>query len=324
MTELVADLLELSRLESGTLDLEARPVSVHEVGSRVVHQLEPIAIDRGVALRSDLPPRLRTAIGDRRRVEQIVTNLAGNAVKFSPVGGTVEIAASFEGSVALVAVRDDGRGIEPEDRIRIFERFYRMSDHERITGTGLGLPIARDLARAMGGDLGVASVPGSGSTFLLALPASTAVPADEVGTGLARAIAAEEIRLEERAVLRAIQAGRRESAETDLASEPRPYPLPLPRILPPPDVPLVVSPRSAASHPPVRLRSIDGSANRDGKPEPRREHQPRRADRPARHTVPRLTPITRAEGRRDAGLSTNVWTDGGFVDKSVDTPLSRP
>ena len=256
MGELVSDLLELSRLESGTLGLEARPVSIHEVGAKVLNGLEPIAIHRGVGLRSDLPPRLRTAIGDRRRVEQIVTNLAGNAVKFSPVGGSVEIAGWFDGPVALVAVRDDGRGIEPEDRLRIFERFYRMSDHERVTGTGLGLPIARDLARAMGGDLGVASVPGSGSTFLLALPASTAVPADDVVTALARAMATEEMRLEERAVLRAIKTSRRDGSA-------RPDALPLPRVLPPLDGPVVVGPRSGGSRP-VRLRAIDGAMSRDG------------------------------------------------------------
>ncbi|HYC07535.1 MAG TPA: HAMP domain-containing sensor histidine kinase, partial [Candidatus Binatia bacterium] len=270
MGELVSDLLELSRLESGTLGLEARPVSIHEVGAKVLNGLEPIAIHRGVGLRSDLPPRLRTAIGDRRRVEQIVTNLAGNAVKFSPVGGSVEIAGWFDGPVALVAVRDDGRGIEPEDRLRIFERFYRMSDHERVTGTGLGLPIARDLARAMGGDLGVASVPGSGSTFLLALPASTAVPSDDVVTALARAMATEEMKLEERAVLRAIQTSRRDgsarrSDETDRRDETagRSNGLPLPRVLPPLEGPVVVGPRGAGSRP-VRLRSIDGSMARDG------------------------------------------------------------
>ena len=145
--------------------------------------LLPIAMERGVELRVDAPPRIRTARGDRRRVEQILTNLAGNALKFGRADGhgVVELAASFEGAAAVLVVRDDGAGIEPDDRARIFERFYRMAGHERVTGTGLGLPIARELARAMGGDLDVASLPGTGSAFVLAMP----TPAAAVDEGAA-------------------------------------------------------------------------------------------------------------------------------------------
>ena len=88
-----------------------------------------------------------------------------------------------------MAVRDDGAGIEPDDRSRIFERFYRLTDHERVTGTGLGLPIARELARAMGGDLDVASLPEVGSSFVLVMPgpvgADPAVIADTLRQALA-------------------------------------------------------------------------------------------------------------------------------------------
>ena len=205
MSDLVGDLLEVSRLEAGTLGLEIRQVSVHEAGSRVIDGLAPIALERGVTLNADLPPRLRAATADRRRVEQILTNLGGNALKFTPDGGMVELAAWFEGPVALLAVRDDGPGIDRADRGRIFERFYRSTGHEGVAGTGLGLPIARELARAMGGDLDVASVSGSGSAFILALPGALPVDAAVIAETLDRALATEEIRLEERAVLRAIQ-----------------------------------------------------------------------------------------------------------------------
>jgi signal transduction histidine kinase len=204
MSELVGDLLELSRLEAGTLGIELAPISVHEVGSRVVDQLTPIAMDRGITLRVDLPPRLRSATGDRRRVEQVIGNLIGNALKFTSAGGAVELAGWFDGPVALIAVRDDGPGIENDDQGRIFERFYRGDGQDRVTGTGLGLPIARDLARAMGGDLDVASVSGSGSTFILALPGPVPVDGATLGPILGRAVAFEEVRLEERAVLKAI------------------------------------------------------------------------------------------------------------------------
>ena len=204
IADLVGDLLELSRLESGAVTLASRPFSVADAIRHVADGLDPIAMERGIALRADLPPRLRAATGDRRRVEQIVTNLAANALKFSAAGSAVELAGWFDGSVAFVAVRDEGAGIDAEDRARIFERFYRMAGHDRITGTGLGLPIARDLARSMAGDLAVASVPGSGSTFLLALPGPAGVADDELAAAMGRALADEELRLEERAVLRAI------------------------------------------------------------------------------------------------------------------------
>ena len=198
MGNLVGDLLELSKLESGTLGLEIGPFSVAEAGGQVAAQLLPIAIERGIRLATSFPPRLRVARGDRRRVEQIVTNLAANALKFTPAGGSVEIEATFDGPVAVVVVRDDGAGIPLEDRGRIFERFHRMAGHERITGTGLGLPIARDLARRMDGDLDVASVPGAGSAFVLVLPGPADVEPTAAGATLRRVLAAETAELEER------------------------------------------------------------------------------------------------------------------------------
>jgi signal transduction histidine kinase len=206
MSELVGDLLELSQLESGTLDLEIEPFSVAEAAGHVAASLLPIAIERDIHLTTDLPARLRSATGDRRRVEQILTNLAGNALKFTPPEGTVDVIARFDGPVAVMIVRDDGQGIEHADRTRIFERFERLAGHENVAGTGLGLPIARDLARRMLGDLDVASVPGSGSAFVLVLPGPAPVGEPAVGEALERALAEEEQRLEERAVLRALTA----------------------------------------------------------------------------------------------------------------------
>ena len=207
IADLVGDLLELARLESGSMAFDARAFSLADALSKVADGLDPIAMDRGIALQTSLPPRIRAATGDRRRVEQIVTNLAANALKFAPAGTTLDLTGWFDGSVALVAVRDEGSGIAADDRTRIFERFYRMAGHDRITGTGLGLPIARDMARAMGGDLAVASVPEAGSSFVLALPGPTSVAPGVVGETLARVLIAEEVSLEERAVLRAIRRG---------------------------------------------------------------------------------------------------------------------
>jgi two-component system phosphate regulon sensor histidine kinase PhoR len=204
MDELVGDLLQMSRIESGSLDLELEPFSLAEAVSQAAAGLLPIAIERDVRLQTTLPPRLGAATGDRRRVEQILTNLTHNALKFTPSGGCVEIEGRFEGVVALIVVRDNGGGIAVDDRIRIFERFQRLAGHERITGTGLGLPIARALAREMGGDLDVASVPGSGSAFILVLPGPAATDRVAIAAALDRTLTAEEVGLEERAVLRAI------------------------------------------------------------------------------------------------------------------------
>jgi signal transduction histidine kinase len=204
MAELVDDLLELSALESGSVQLDLGPFSIAEAGSQVAAGLLPIAISRDISLTTGFPPRLRVATGDRRRVEQILTNLAANALKFTPSGGAVEIEGHVDGLVALFVVRDDGDGIPADERSRIFERFHRLANHERISGTGLGLPIARDLARQMSGDLEVASVPGSGSSFVLALPGPTEVDEATVAASLRRTLDGEEIALEERMVRRAI------------------------------------------------------------------------------------------------------------------------
>jgi len=204
MAALIEDLLELSRFESGSLALEITPFSVADALSTVSAGLMPIALDRGVRLVTTPPARIRTATGDRRRVEQILTNLTANALKFGADGVEVEVTGRFDGPVAIVAVRDDGPGIGAEDRARIFDRFYRMADHERVTGTGLGLSISRDLAHAMGGDLDVASVLGVGSAFVLVLP-GPGVPDDPavIRAATESALAIETERLHASAAVRA-------------------------------------------------------------------------------------------------------------------------
>ena len=220
MTELIGDLLELSRIDSGTVALESEPFSVAEALHAVEGALMPIALDRGLPLVTTPPARMATAMGDRRRVEQIVTNLASNALKFGRDGVEVELAASFDGPVAIIAVRDEGPGIGAEDRMHIFERFYRMADHERVTGTGLGLSISRDLARRMGGDLDVASRLGVGSTFVLVLPGpSPHVDTDVIAAAMTLALQHENDRLEALGAVRA--GGSRAAPSGRAASSPR-------------------------------------------------------------------------------------------------------
>ena len=205
MAELVGDLLEMSRIEAGSLRLTIAPFSLAEACARVLDALMPIADAAGLRLVRALPPRLRPATGDRRRVEQVVTNLVANAIKYTPRGGLVELEARAGPTSAFVLVRDDGPGITIQDRVRIFEPFVRLEGHDRITGTGLGLPIARDLARAMHGDLGAASVAGTGSTFVLALPGAADRDRGSIEAALAAVLEAEELALEEQAVVAALR-----------------------------------------------------------------------------------------------------------------------
>ncbi len=205
MAELVGDLLEMSRIEAGSLRLVIAPFSIAEACTRVLDGLMPIADAAGLRLVRALPPRLRPATGDRRRVEQIVTNLVANAIKYTPRGGLIELEARAGPTSAFVLVRDDGPGIAIADRARIFEPFVRLEGHDRITGTGLGLPIARDLARAMHGDLGAASVAGTGSTFVLALPGAADRDHESIAAILETILETEELALEERSVVAALR-----------------------------------------------------------------------------------------------------------------------
>ena len=205
MAGLVGDLLELSRLESGIA--LARDPSV--LGRRGASRRSMPRCSRSrwsAASTSDHGPAAAPARRARRptarradphepRRQRRQVRRAGRRV--------VELAGWFDGSVAVVAVRDEGAGIDADDRPRIFERFYRMAAHERITGTGLGLPIARDLARTMGGELDVASQVGGGSSFVLALPGpGVATPAERIAATIAATLAAETERLRTIAFLR--------------------------------------------------------------------------------------------------------------------------
>jgi signal transduction histidine kinase len=196
MAELVNDLLEVSRIEAGSIELSETTVPLADVLVAARDQVEPTAVARGVGLAIRPPSRLRVAFGDRRAIERIVVNLVGNAVKYTESGGRVDVDVAPDGLVALVVVRDTGAGIAPEDRGRVFERFARLDRHRSLPGTGLGLSIARDLSRLMGGDIGLASRPGAGSAFILALPGPTRPDPAAVAAALARAVVAEQERLD--------------------------------------------------------------------------------------------------------------------------------
>ena len=166
---LVDDLVDLQAVERPDFVPAAEPVDLADVGRRAAGLLSVRAAERSV--RIDRPQETDTAAatGEFKRVLQILVNLIGNAVRYSPDGGTVWVRTHRDRNSAVIIVADQGKGVAPEDQARIFEKFERV-DPSEPGGSGLGLYIARRLARAMGGDLTVDSAPGEGARFMLTLP----------------------------------------------------------------------------------------------------------------------------------------------------------
>jgi signal transduction histidine kinase len=166
--ELVDDLLEISRLEAGKVTLAIEEVSLPALLRDTLASLEPQACAKGLALElraAEVPP-VQT---DARRVRQILLNLLSNAVKFTERGSVTVVLELHPPPGVAVRVVDTGAGIAPEDQERVFDEFVQVGAANG--GTGLGLPISRRLARLLGGELALASAPGTGSCFTLTLPA---------------------------------------------------------------------------------------------------------------------------------------------------------
>jgi signal transduction histidine kinase len=171
MNALIEQMLDAARLEEGRLQLQLRPLEVGSVVERAVEMMRPLADDaHPINLRVDEQPLVAPV--DAGRVQTILTNLVDNAIKYSPDGGPVECEVSGTQDTVTIAVRDVGVGIAGEDLPRLFSRFGRVSSDatRHIPGIGLGLYLARELARLHGGDISVESQPGVGSTFVLTLP----------------------------------------------------------------------------------------------------------------------------------------------------------
>jgi len=170
LTQMVSELLELSRIESGRMNLSLQAEEVEPMVREAVERLTAQADRAGAQLSLQLPASLPRAMMDRERIGQVMVNLIHNAVKFTPSGGKIVVGARQEGDWILVSVADTGVGISQEDLPRIFERFYKADRSRSGGGTGLGLAIARHVVEAHGGRIWVESVEGSGSTFTFSLP----------------------------------------------------------------------------------------------------------------------------------------------------------
>ena len=171
---LVDQLLDLSRLESGEVPLRIEALPLQPLVDDLISEIDVALPGRGVRVRNDVPADLPALSADRERVHQVLFNLVDNAVRFTPVGGSVTISARRRNGSVEVAVADTGAGIEAEHLPRLFERFYR-ADAARTRGeggTGIGLAIARSVVEAHGGRISAESEPGRGSVFTFDLPAA--------------------------------------------------------------------------------------------------------------------------------------------------------
>jgi len=172
MAQLVSDLLELSRMESGQVSPVISPVHLHVLAIEAAQRLSGKAGEKGLNVCLRVPSGLPAAMADREMVLQVLSNLLDNAIKFSPHGGTITVAADqCQGKVAMT-VTDEGPGIPAEHVPHIFERFYKVDSSRAQGGTGLGLAIARHIVLAHGGDISVSSEEGRGSSFTFLLPSA--------------------------------------------------------------------------------------------------------------------------------------------------------
>jgi len=173
LVALVNDLLDISRIESGRMDLVFEALDIREIIEREVQLLETQSQEKEIEVVVNVEPSVPRVRADNHRLGQIISNLLSNAIKYSPARSTVRINAAPLGNNVLVKVIDSGIGIGPEERGRLFQRFYRgESDFVRRTwGTGLGLAITRYLTEMHGGKIWVESEKGQGSTFSFSIPA---------------------------------------------------------------------------------------------------------------------------------------------------------
>lgn len=171
LSQIVSELLELSRIESGRVPLKLERVIPAALVQSVMERMRMQTERAGLSLTSDVTEGLPLVMVDPPRMEQVLTNLLHNAIKFTPKGGSILISAKQEGSQVVFSVKDTGIGIPTIDLTRIFERFYKTDRARSGGGAGLGLAIARHLVEAHGGKIWVESVEGEGSTFSLTIPA---------------------------------------------------------------------------------------------------------------------------------------------------------
>lgn len=167
---LITELLESSRLEAGAIALHPHAVDLVQLTQRVLDELAPLLSRKNQRVTLQVKPNLPQVWADSRRVEQILSNLMGNAIKFSPPESTIDVQLCSVDDAVQVCVADVGPGVPPEERERIFDKFYTATKNRALAGAGLGLFICRELVRLHGGHIWMEDRPGGGSCFCFTLP----------------------------------------------------------------------------------------------------------------------------------------------------------
>jgi signal transduction histidine kinase len=171
---LVTDLLEITKLEAGQVTLSKQPTDLRRIADRVVEALHPLTDHKEQNVHLHWPESLSRVEVDRQRIEQVLTNILSNAIKFTPKRGQIDVYVSETPDDLQVCVCDNGPGIPEREQPRLFDRFYVVTDGRGLSGVGLGLYIARQMIELHGGRIWVESQVGKGSTFCFAVPKTTA------------------------------------------------------------------------------------------------------------------------------------------------------
>lgn len=173
LAALINDLLDISRIESGRIQMDQTPISVLEIVTQRIEEIRPQADEKAIQLALTAPESVPDILGDEARMGQVFTNLIGNAIKFTPNNGEVSVKVEADGNLLHVEVIDTGPGIPPEERQKIFDKFYQLSDisTRQQGGSGLGLSISKSIVEAHGGKLWIDDGnQGKGSNFQFVLP----------------------------------------------------------------------------------------------------------------------------------------------------------
>lgn len=172
LAKLIDNLLDVSRLEAGHFDIHKQRISLKAAIHDAIKELYSLASEKGITISANTPANLYEVEADKERFMQAMGNLLGNAIKFSPNGGKIDVNMEVRKNEVLVSVTDHGIGIHKKDMPHIFDRFYRTKKSVFIDGTGLGLYITEQIIKAHGGHIWVESELGKGSTFHFTIPKS--------------------------------------------------------------------------------------------------------------------------------------------------------